>query len=194
MSPPPPRSPRVDAQRNRERLLDVARDAFAADPDTSLNAIAKQAGVGPGTLYRHFPTREDLILTLYHREVVQLAGAVDDLLRTQPPLAAFRTWSRRLTEYLRIKHGLGEALNTAAARELIDATYAPVLGAIRRLLDAGEKTGDFRDGLDEGDVLLLMGCLWRVAPGAKGRAQAERLMDAIIDALRPKPREPVARS
>ena len=106
------------------------------------------------------------------------------MLRNQPPVAAFRTWSLRLAEYVRIKHGLGEALNTAAAREVIDATYAPVLGAVRQLLDAADEAGDFRDGLDEGDVLLLMSCLWRVAPGATGRAQAERLIDAITDALR----------
>jgi AcrR family transcriptional regulator len=186
MSRPLPRPPRVDAQRNRERILDIARDAFAADPDTSLNAIDKKAGVGPGTLYRHFPTREDLILTLYHREVEQLAGTVDELLLTQPPVDAFRIWSLRLAEYVRIKHGLGDALNTAAAQEIINATYAPVLGAIRHLLDAGQKTGDLRGGLDESDVLLLMSCLWRVPDGATGRAQAHRLIETIIDAMRPR--------
>ena len=185
MHPPPPSSTRADAQRNRERILEVARDAFAADPDASLNTIAKRAGVGAGTLYRHFPTREGLILTLYHREIVQLAGAVDELLQQESPIAAFRTWGLRLAEYVRIKHGLGEALNTAAAQEVINATYAPVLGAIRRLLDARRETGDLREGLDENDVLLLMSCLWRVGPGATGRAQAERLMDAITDALGP---------
>jgi AcrR family transcriptional regulator len=181
---PPPPTPRADAQRNRDRILDTAREAFTADPDTSLNVIAKRAGVGAGTLYRHFPTREDLILTLYRHDVEQLSATVEQLLTSHAPPEALRLWALRLTEYIRIKHGLGDALSTAAAREAIDATYAPVLGAIRRLLDAGADSGEFRAGLDENDVLLLMGCLWRVAPGPAGQAQAQRLADTVIDALR----------
>jgi AcrR family transcriptional regulator len=182
-SPPPSRRP--DAQRNRERILDAAGQALAADPDTSLNVIAKRANVGAGTLYRHFPTREDLVLALYRHEVERLGATVEELLATQPPASALRTWFLRLTDLIRIKHGLGEALNTAAARDVIDGTYAPVLGAIRRLLDAGEEAGDLRRDLDESDVLLLMGCLWRVPAGAAGQAQAQRLLDTVMDALRP---------
>ncbi len=177
--------PRADAQRNRERILHVAREAFSTDPETSLNAIAKQAGVGAGTLYRHFPTREKLVLALYQREVERLSDTVDQLLDDSPPVETLQTWFRSLAEYVRMKHGLGEALNTAAARGIIDATYAPVLSAIRRLLDAGEHSGDLRAGLNESDVLLLMSCLWRVPPGPNGLAQADRLLDSITDALRP---------
>ncbi|MDA0159168.1 hypothetical protein OM076_02730 [Solirubrobacter ginsenosidimutans] len=114
-----------------------------------------------------------------------LSATVEDLLATQPPARALRTWFLRLADLIRIKHGLGDALNTATARDVIDATYAPVLGAIRRLLDAGEQAGELRPGLDESDVLLLMGCLWRVPAGTAGKAQADRLIDTVIHALRP---------
>jgi AcrR family transcriptional regulator len=181
----PPAGRRSDAQRNRERILEAAGQALTADPDTSLNAIAKRANVGAGTLYRHFPTREDLVLALYRHEVEHLRATVDELLATQPPASALRAWIIRLADLIRIKHGLGEALTTAGARDVIDGTYAPVLGAIRRLLDAGEQTGELRPGLDESDVLLLMGCVWRVPAGAAGQAQADRLLDTVIDALRP---------
>ncbi len=182
--PPSSPTPRSDARRNRERILAVAGEALAADPGTSLNAIAKRANVGPGTLYRHFPTREDLVLALYGQEVETLAAAVDELLTQEPPAQALRTWFRRLAALIHIKHGLGDALDTAAARAVVDATYAPVLRAIRRMLDAGERTGELRPGLDEGDVLLLASCVWRVPGGAAGEAQAERLLDTVIAALR----------
>lgn len=180
MSANPP-TQRADAQRNRARILDAAAAALAADPAASLNAIAKAAGVGAGTLYRHFPAREDLVLALYGHEVERLAGTVDDLLATTAPPAALRTWFLQLAELVHLKHGLGDALDTAAAREAIDATYAPVLGAIRTMLDAGEETQDFRPGLDPSDVLLLMSSIWRAA----GPAQAERLADTVVAALRP---------
>lgn len=167
---------RPDAQRNRLRILDVAAQALAADPGTSLNEIAKRAQVGPGTLYRHFPTRGDLVLAVYGHEVEQLSAAVGPLLEEQPAAQALRTWFLRLAELIHIKHGLGEALDSAAAREVIDGTYAPVLGAIRRLLDAGERAGELRPGLDESDVLLLMSCIWRAA----GPDQAERLADTAL--------------
>jgi AcrR family transcriptional regulator len=176
---------RSDAQRNRERILAAAAEALAADPNASLNAIAKRAGVGAGTLYRHFPTRQDLVLALYRHEIEHLSATVDGLLERHAPTDALRTWILHLAGLIRIKHGLVEALNTAAAREAIDATYAPVLTAIRRLLDAGEHAGALRQGLDESDVLLLMSCVWRVPPGPAGEAQAERLLDTVIEALRP---------
>jgi len=159
----------------------VAAQALAADPRTSLNAIAKRAQVGPGTLYRHFPTREDLVLALYGHEIEKLSATVEALLAAHPPAEALGLWFLRLADLIRLKHGLGEALDTAAAREAIGGTYAPVLAAIRRLLDAGEHAGDLRPGLDESDVLLLMGCLWRAA----GPAQAERLLGVVMNALRP---------
>lgn len=174
---------RADAQRNRTRILEVALSAFADDPQVSLNAIAKRAGVGPGTLYRHFPTREALLLEVYQQQIELLTASVDRLIGERTPLEAFRVWARQLAELLRVKHGLGEALETAPAQAIINATYAPVIDAIRQLLDAGETTGDFRQGVDAGDVLLLLSALWRVPPGADGLRQADRLLDLIVDSL-----------
>jgi AcrR family transcriptional regulator len=179
---------RADAQRNRARILGVALSAFATDPQVSLNAIAKLAGVGPGTLYRHFPTREALLLAVYEEEIESLGASVPRLLDQDAPLEAFRAWARKLAELVRIKHGLGEALESPSARAVINATYEPVTDAIRRLLDAAEATGDIRSGVDAGDVLLLLSALWRVPPGKDGRKQADRLLDLIVDALATSPR------
>jgi AcrR family transcriptional regulator len=178
-------SPRSDAERNRERILDVARTALTSDPDASLNSIAKEAGIGAGTLYRHFPTREALVLSLYHQETAALAGQAGQVLAEHEPLDAFRVWFRRLATYLRLKRGLGEAIHAPAAQALSDTLYVPVTGAIGRLLDACVEAGEMRGGVDPGDVLQLMACLWRVPPGPEGLAQADRLMELVISGLRP---------
>lgn len=177
-------SRRADALRNREHILRVAHDAFAESGTTSLNAIAKRAGVGAGTLYRHFGTREDLILAVYRRDVQRLVDEVPRALAAHPPLEALRRWFRALADCVRVKHGLGEALHTAAGREAVHVTYAPVAAAVGRLLDAGERDGSVRAGLDPADVLLLMGFLWRAGPDGDGRERTERVMDLAIEGLR----------
>jgi AcrR family transcriptional regulator len=176
---------RSDAVRNREHILQVAHDAFAESSETSLNAIAKRAGVGPGTLYRHYPTREALILAVYQHDVRRLVDSVTEVLATQAPLEAFQTWFRTLADYVKVKHGLGDALQTAAVKDAINATYAPVVNAVTTLLDACLADGSVRDGLDPDDVLLLMGFLWRVPDDPAGKEQARRLMDIVINGLRP---------
>jgi AcrR family transcriptional regulator len=176
---------RADAQRNRARILDVALSAFADDAQVSLNAIAKLAGVGPGTLYRHFPTRESLLLAVYQQQIESLGESVQRLLDRNSPLEAFRVWSRKLAELVRVKHGLGEALESAPTQAIINATYEPVTNAIQRLLDAAESTGDIRHGVDAGDVLLLLSALWRVPSDKEGRKQADRILDMIVDSLAP---------
>ena len=163
----------------------MAHDEFARDGAVSLNTIAKQAGVGPGTLYRHFPTREELILAVYNRDVARLVDSVPEVLAGHPPLEAFRQWFRTLAAYVRVKHGLGEALHTAAVQDAVNETYAPVVAAVGRLLRACADAGSLRDGLDPADVLLLMGFMWRVGPGAGGIAQADRLLELAITGLRP---------
>jgi AcrR family transcriptional regulator len=175
---------RADAVKNREHILQVAHDAFAEDGAVSLNTIAKLAGVGPGTLYRHFPTREALILAVYQHDVARLVGSVEQVLAENPPLEAFRRWFRTLAAYVRLKHGLGEALHTAAVQDAVNQTYAPVIGAVDRLLRACVADGSLRAGLDAWDVLLLMGFMWRVADDADGIAQADRLMELAISGLR----------
>jgi AcrR family transcriptional regulator len=176
---------RADAQQNRDRILQVAHDAFAESADASLNSIAKRAGVGAGTLYRHFPTREALILAVYRNDVQMLVDSVSDVLAQHEPLGAFRVWFERLADFVRIKHGLGEALHSAAAQDVINETYAPVTAAIGELLAACEAAGAVRPGLDPADVLQLMGFLWRVGPGEAGKAQATRLFDLVLDGFRP---------
>jgi AcrR family transcriptional regulator len=176
---------RSDALRNREHILEVAHDAFADSGTTSLNEIAKRAGVGAGTLYRHFPTREALILAVYRHDVQRLVGSVPKLLQAHAPLDALRLWFQKLADYVRLKHGLGEALHSAAVQDAIDETYAPVIAAVGQLVDACVADGSLRPDLDPADVLLLMSFLWRVAEGPAGKRQAKRIMELAIDGLRP---------
>lgn len=149
----------------------------------SLNAVAKLAGVGAGTLYRHFPTREALMLAVYQEEVSNLVASVDELLRENEPLDAFRLWARGLAAHARMKHGLGDALAGDAAQAVIGATWGPVSRAIATLLDAAVARGEVRAGIDPNDVILLLSCLWRVPAGEAGLEQADRLLEMIVGAL-----------
>jgi AcrR family transcriptional regulator len=174
---------RSDARANRDRLLEVARDAFAAAPGASLNSIAKAAGVGAGTLYRHFPTREALILAVYRKEIQALVDLAPALTARHPPLKAFQLWCDRLAQYGRIKHGLADVLHAAlTVRDHQDA-YGPMVGAVDHLLRACEASGAVRSGANAEDVLLLLGFLWRIKPGAAGAAQASRLLALVLRGL-----------
>ncbi|GGN89242.1 TetR family transcriptional regulator [Streptomyces albiflavescens] len=175
---------RADARQNRARIIEVARDAFTESSDASLNSIAKRAGVGPGTLYRHFPTREALILAVYRHEVDQLAAYAPELLKEHPPLEALRLWFDRLAYYGRIKHGLSDVLHSLTDDSLAGEIYASVIGAITLLLRACEDDGSIRPGVDPDDVLLMVGFLWRIGPGEEGEARVARLLDLVIDGLR----------
>src|SRR6201991_4615471 len=104
---------RSDALKNREAILQVAHEVFAESGDASLNSIAKRAEIGPGTLYRHFPTRETLVLAVYRAELEDLVERAAELLRREPPLTALRMYFERLAGYIRIKRGLGDALSAA---------------------------------------------------------------------------------
>lgn len=178
-----PGSQRADARHNRERILEAAHKALQESADASLNSIAQRAGVGAGTLYRHFPNREALILAVYQHDVQRLVDQVPDVLARHAPLDALRVWFERLADYIRIKHGLGEALNTAAAQQVINDTYAPVTAAVGELLAACQSDGTVRPGLDPADVLLVMGFLWRVPDGSDGRVQAARTIDLVLNGL-----------
>ncbi|WP_018334367.1 TetR/AcrR family transcriptional regulator [Actinomycetospora chiangmaiensis] len=171
---------RADARQNRARILEVAAEALARDADTSLNAVAKLAGVGAGTLYRHFPHREALVLAVYRSEVQRLVDRVPELLAGSPAVAALRTWFAQLAGYIRIKRGLWDALTAAGHDAATAESYGPVIGAIGALLAAGEADGSIRPGLDPDDVLMLMSSVWRVPDGE----QADRLLDLVIGSLR----------
>jgi AcrR family transcriptional regulator len=176
---------RSDAARNRERLLAVARDAYAASPDVSLNAIAKAAGVGPGTLYRHFPTREALVLAVYEEQIAQLVALAPALLEehADAPVEAARRWLEALGRYGRLKHGIAEVLHAAMTEAIFRSTYFPMVDALRQLLQAGERAGAFRPGTDPDDLLLLLGFLWRMKPGEASEAQATRLIGFVLRGL-----------
>jgi AcrR family transcriptional regulator len=182
--PIPYRQQRTAAARNHASILEVAHELLAKSPTASMNEIAKRAGVGAGTLYRHFPTREDLILAVYQHDVARLVDSVDDLLATRPPLDAFVTWFETLADYIRVKHGLGEALHSAAIQNAINETYAPVIAAIGKLLAACVADGTVRPGIEPFDVLLLMGYLWRVSPDDDGVAQGRRLTEIVLNGIR----------
>ncbi|MFD8385493.1 TetR/AcrR family transcriptional regulator [Streptomyces sp. NPDC059679] len=173
---------RSDARENRARILAAAREVLGEDGATSMNQIAQHAGVGPGTLYRNFPTREALVLAVYQDEVTRITGTVPDLLAELPPLDALRAWTLDLVEAMRRKHGLGEALSPSAHQAMSDQSYGPVITAITELLDAGKKDGSIRADADPADFLQLTGALWRAAAVPEDRAP--RMLALILDGLR----------
>src|SRR5580704_15958761 len=138
---------RSDARRNREAILTAALEALTESPDASLNAIAKRAGVGNATLYRHFQTREDLVLAVYQHEVRRLVDSADPLLEEHAPLDALRRWVERLAGYAVTKHGLADALRkaTTPGSDLSSSdTYAVIVAALDRLLQANISAGTLR--------------------------------------------------
>src|ERR1700756_1430183 len=135
-SPAIKRKPRADAQRNRERILDVAKEAFTrSGADTSLDDIAKQAGVGPGTLYRHFPTREELLKEVYRDNLEKLATAGEKFAETMPPIEALRAWLLLFVDAVAAKQIIAPALNTLIGdpKKVFEASYSQVHEAIRSL-------------------------------------------------------------
>jgi len=171
---------RADAQQNRHRILEAARDALATSGDASLNSIAKKAGVGAGTLYRHFPNREALVLAVYRYDVQQLADTASKLLADHPPIEALRLWFDQLAHYGMIKHGLAGVLNAATSDGLVGETLT---GAITQLMQACTEDGSIRAGHDPDDVLLMLGSLWRIDPGPRAEVRAGRLLDLVMAGL-----------
>ncbi|MEV4349037.1 TetR/AcrR family transcriptional regulator [Actinoplanes sp. NPDC049596] len=169
---------RSDARENRARILAAARVAFAEDGDTSMNQIAQRAGVGPGTLYRNYPSREALILDIYQEEVGRLIGSVPELLAASAPVEALRRWTTDLVDAMRKKHALGAALSPDTHKSITEQTYGPVLAAITDLLDAGRRDGSIRADADPADFLQLTGALWRSAP-----ERTQPMLGLILDGL-----------
>ncbi|MFF5076173.1 TetR/AcrR family transcriptional regulator [Actinoplanes sp. NPDC000266] len=169
---------RSDARENRARILAAAREAFAEDGDTSMNQIAQRAGVGPGTLYRNYPSREALILEIYQEEVDRLIGSAPELLATLTPVEALRQWTTDLVEAMRAKHAFGAALSPGAHASITEQTYRPVIAAITQLLDAGQRSGSIRADADPGDFLQFTGALWRAAP-----ERTQPMLALLLDGL-----------
>ena len=162
---------RSDAAQNREAILAVALAALTEPGEVSLNAIAKRAGVANATLYRHFPTRESLVLEVYRHEVRQLVSTADQLLAEREPGDALREWVARLAQYAMTKHGLAQAIRAAASpgSALFEETYSPIVAALGRVLAAAEQAGVVRSGLDPNDVILALAGLWEIDPQPTGR-------------------------
>jgi AcrR family transcriptional regulator len=178
---------RADARRNRDALLAVAVEALShSEGDVPLESIAKQAGVGIGTLYRHFPTREALVEAAYRHEVDRLCAAAAELLVTMPPDAALREWMQRFVDYVATKRGMAAALQSVVSSDspLFAHTYHQIVDALSSLLRAAGAAGAIRVDADPDDVLrALRGC-WLAANEHAHGDQAGRLLDLLMDGLR----------
>jgi AcrR family transcriptional regulator len=184
--PAKPRRTRSDALQNRERLLEVASQVFAEQGlDTAPAAIAKQAGVGVGTLYRHFPTREVLIDAAYRRQLTRVCEKAADLLRQHTAAEATRAWMEHFLDYATAKNGMSEALNTviASGTDPYADSRALLSTAVANLLEAGARDGSLRTDITSDDVLLFMGGTAQSAGQYGTREQARRLIDLLMDAL-----------
>jgi AcrR family transcriptional regulator len=184
----PTRQMRADARENRDKLLRAAGEHFAAGgPEVSLEAIARAAGVGIGTLYRHFPTREALIEAVYRNEVDQLCAAAGGLLAERSPADALAEWMERFVAYATTKRGLQGALKTIAAShaDLFSTTRERLLSAVGELLDAGIAAGEIRPDVAAEDVLTSMNAVWTIAgEGELWAAKARRILRLLMDGLR----------
>jgi AcrR family transcriptional regulator len=188
-SPPgPERAMRADARRNYERLLRAAAEAFTehgAD-DVSLEEIARRAGVGIGTLYRHFPTRPALLEAVYTDQVAGLRALADDLLATKPPAEALATWLRALIDFGRTKRSLSAALLATMSRdsELISSCSATMLGAMTDVLTRAQQDGTAHADASPKDLLRLGHAISMTTDWAADPAQADRLLALLIDGVR----------
>jgi AcrR family transcriptional regulator len=182
------RKPRADAQRNRERILDVAKEAFARHgANTSLDDIAKQVGVGPGTLYRHFPTREELLQAVYRAELEKLAEAEQKFSQTMAPTDALRAWLLLFVDAIAAKQLIAPALNTLLGdpKKVFETSYAKMHQAIGALVKRGVASGDIRSDLDPVDLLRALIGVSNVASAPDWPPSARRLVEILIAGSRP---------
>ncbi|MFE2374059.1 TetR/AcrR family transcriptional regulator [Streptomyces sp. NPDC059398] len=180
---------RADAQRNRDKILATAVRVFTEEGlDAHLERIAREAGVGTGTLYRNFPTREILIEAAYRNEVERLCDAAPELLATMPPPEALHAWTRRFIDYVTAKLGMAEALRAVVAsggdpyghsRDMIEA-------AITALMEAGTTAGTLRSDIRPADMFAALAGIALTSAKPEQRDQAERLLDLILDGLKPR--------
>jgi AcrR family transcriptional regulator len=182
------RKPRADGLRNRELLIDVAKQAFAeVGPNVSLEEIARRAGVGIGTLYRHFPTRDDLIAAVYRREVTQLADAAKRLLDTRPAGEALHEWLRLFVDYIATKKVIAPALASMAGgtSALYESSIELMKTAVTDLVERAIKAGDVRPDVEPFDLIQALGSFAMgvsTSPGWETRTL--RLIDILMDGLR----------
>jgi len=178
----------MDAQRNRERILDVAKEAFTRlGANASLDDIARQAAVGPGTLYRHFPTRDALIEAVYRTEVDKLAAAAPSFAESMPPLKALRAWMLLFVDHIAAKQIIAPALNTLVGgpSKLYEGSRGQIQGAIDMLVKRAIESGEIRKDLDPFDLLRALIGVAHVASSPDWQESARRLVDILISGSRP---------
>lgn len=177
---------RADARRNRARLIAAATQAFASgDAPVSMDSIARRAGVGSGTLYRHFSTREDLIEAVYRNQLDRLRDGAENLLRTQPPAQALRQWMELFADWAATKHGMSDALVAAMASGRITSSgmRTELVGLLREFLDAGARFGDLRGDVDPADLAAVLAGTLQVAGDPAERDQLRRMFALILNGV-----------
>lgn len=181
------RALRADAVDNRDRIVAAARDALAesngAADKLKLHLVAKAAGVGQGTLYRHFPTREHLLAGVYQHEMGELVDSASALQGKLAPLEALTQWLERILDYARVKRGVIAAIEAAAWQDLYADNHDRFDQALDHLLDRAKKSGDVRSDVDATDVILLLGALSRIPP-SEWDNRSERALTIILQGLR----------
>jgi AcrR family transcriptional regulator len=185
---PARRKPRADAERNRVRILEVAKEAFTrSGANASLDDIAKQAAVGPGTLYRHFPTRDALLEAVYQTEVERLAAAEGEFTRTMPPIEALRAWMLLFVDYIATKKIIAPALNALVGgpSEVVEASLGQIHKAIRALVKRAIKSGDIRRDIGAVDLLKALVGVAFMSASPDWQQSARRLVDILITGSRP---------
>ena len=184
----PDRKPRADAQRNRERILETAKQEFTrVGANASLEDIAKKSSVGPGTLYRHFPTREDLLVAVYRSEMERLAAAERTLADSMSPVEALRAWLLLFVDAVETKHIIAPVLNTLVGdpKKVFKTSYAQIHEALRALVKRAVKSGDIRKDLDPNDLFRAIVGVANVSASPDWQQSARRLVDILIAGARP---------
>jgi AcrR family transcriptional regulator len=187
-SPKPTPKPRADAQRNRQRILEVARAAFTrSGVNVSLDDVARQSGVGPGTLYRHFPTRDALLEAVYREEVAKLAAAEREFTATLAPIEALRAWMLLFIDYIAAKQIIAPALNTMVGgpSKIFESSGELIKGAINGLVKRAIQSGDIRSDLEPLDLLRALVGASNVASGPDWPQSARRLVEILLLGSRP---------
>jgi AcrR family transcriptional regulator len=182
------RTLRADAQRNRARILEIAKNAFSrSGANISLDDVARQARIGAGTLYRHFPTRDSLLEAVYRTEVEKLAAAEREFAEAMPPVEALRAWMLLFVDYIAAKQIIAPALNNIVGgpSKLFETTGDPIKGAINALVNRAIENGDIRSDLDPLDLLRALVGVSNVASGPDWAQSAKRLVDILILGSRP---------
>ncbi|MGW0462898.1 TetR/AcrR family transcriptional regulator [Streptomyces tendae] len=188
MTSPKPRATRADAARNRDQLLEVATRVLASPgAETSLRAIAREAGVGIGTLYRHFPTRESLVEAVYRDQVVRLTKGAQDLLAGEAPAVAMRRWMDLFGNWIATKNGMLDTLPALIESGAVGhaRTRDELLNAISTILDAGRAAGDLRPDVTAEETAAGLIGIFTVAHQSGQTIRADRLLDIFLDGLRP---------